>query len=160
LTGALGSDRSGRQPSERWRSSDATIPVSAAAGAEAKRCCGIERGPSEQSLARAFVSQAARAAVLDLGPIRDDDFDMLCDRLDTLPARELSLQLELPKIFPPALDRLLDAMEQDDVDAGEVPFRELVDKLDTPPERARLARAVIALRETGRLERELAAVRR
>jgi len=133
-------------------------PCPCGSGRKAKRCCGIERGPSEESLARAFVSQAARAAVLDLGPIPDDDFDVLCDELQTLPARELSLQLELPKLFPPALDRLLDAMERDDVDAGELSFRELVDELDTPSERARLARAVIALREAGRLDRELAAV--
>jgi hypothetical protein len=48
-------------------------------------------------------------------------------------------------------------MEQDDPDAGEAPFRELLGKLDTPQERARLARAVVALREAGRLDRKLAA---
>jgi hypothetical protein len=132
-------------------------PCPCGSGRKAKRCCGIERGPCEESLARAYLSHAARAAALDLGPIRDDDFDVLCDDLCTLPARELSLQLELPKLFPPALDRVLDAMEQDDVDAGEAPFRELLRELDTPLERARLAGAVIALRDAARLERELAA---
>jgi hypothetical protein len=126
-------------------------------GRKAKRCCGIERGPSEESLARAYLSRAARAAVLDLDWIADEEFDALCDELRELPARELSLQLELPKLFPPALDRLLEAMEQDDPDAGAAPFNELLRELDTPRERVRLARAVVELRETGRLERGLAA---
>lgn len=132
-------------------------PCACGSGRKAKRCCGIERGPSEESLARAYLSHAARAAALDLGAISDDNFEALVDELIELPRRELSLQLELPKLFPPALDRLLDAMEQDDVDAGEAPFRELLGKLDTPLERARLARAVIALRAAARLERGLAA---
>jgi hypothetical protein len=126
-------------------------------GRKVKRCCGTERGPSAESLARAYLSQMARAAVRDLGGIADDDFAVLSDELRELPARELSLQLELPKIFPPALDRLLDAMEQDDPDAGEAPFRELLDELDSSRARARLAQAVVGLRERGRLGRDLAA---
>jgi hypothetical protein len=132
-------------------------PCACGSGRKAKRCCGIERGPSDASLARAYLSHAARAAALDLRAISDDDFEALFDELIELPRRDLSLQLELPKLFPPALDRLLDALEQDDLDAGEAPFAELLGKLDTPSERARLARAVIALRAAGRLERKLAA---
>jgi hypothetical protein len=132
-------------------------PCPCGSGRKVKRCCGTERGPSEESLARAYLSRVARAAALDLGLIADDDFEALCDELRDLPARELSLQLELPKIFPPALDRLLDAMEQDDPDAGEAPFRELLDKLDSPRARARLAQAVIGLRDHARLDRKLAA---
>jgi SEC-C motif len=132
-------------------------PCPCGSGRKAKRCCGIERGPSAESLARAYLSHAARAAVLDLGAIEDDAFEALCHELGELPAREFSLQLELPKLFPPALDRLLEAMEQGDPDAGEAPFRELLAKLDTPPRRAQLARAVVALREAARLDRKLAA---
>jgi hypothetical protein len=126
-------------------------------GRKVKHCCGIERGPSEESLARAYLRGAARAAALDLGPTSDGDFARLLDELVELPAHELSLQLELPRLFSPMLERLLDAMEQDDVDAGQAPFRELLDRLDTPLERGRLARAVVALREARGLDRELAA---
>ena len=132
-------------------------PCACGSGRKVKRCCGTERGPSEESLARAYLSRAARAAALDFGPMLDGEFDVLLDELVELPARELSLQLELPKLFSPVLERLLDAMEQDDVDAGEAPLRELLDKLDTPRERARLAREVVALREAGGLDRRLAA---
>lgn len=55
---------------------------------------------------------------------------------------DLSLQAELPKLLSPALDRLCDAVADDDPDP------ELLDAaaraIDTPTERARLARAVIA----------------
>jgi len=126
-------------------------------GRKTKRCCGIERGPSEESLARAYLGQAGRSAVLDLGAIPDGEFATLCDELRDLPGRELSLQLELPKLASPTLDRLMDAIERDDPDAGEAPFRALLDKLDTPLERARLARAVVTLRDAGGLDRTLAA---
>ena len=132
-------------------------PCPCGSGRKAKRCCGVERGPSEDSLARAYLSRAGRAAAFDLGSISEEEFRVLLDELIELPVRELSLQLELPKLFSPVLDRLLDALEQGDVDAGEAPFGELLARLDTPLERARLARAVIALREAGRLERKLAA---
>jgi SEC-C motif len=132
-------------------------PCPCGSGRKVKRCCGIERGPSEESLARAYLRGAARAAALDLGPISDGDFARLLDELVELRAHELSLQLELPKLFSPALDRLLDAMEHDEVDVGEAPFWELLDRLDTPPERGRLAREVIALCAAGGLDRELAA---
>jgi hypothetical protein len=132
-------------------------PCPCGSGRKAKRCCGIERGPSDESLARAYLAHAARAAALELDPISDREFALLLDELVELPGCELSLQLELPKLFPPALGDLLDALAEDDEDAGAAPFRELLAQLDTPLERARLARAVLALRDAGRLDRSLAA---
>jgi hypothetical protein len=59
-----------------------------------------------------------------------------------LPAVHLSLQVELPKLGSPVLNRLCDAVADDDPDP------QLLDAaaaaIDTPTERARLARAVIA----------------
>jgi hypothetical protein len=66
----------------------------------------------------------------------------LFEGLWELPAVDLSLQVELPKLLSPALNRLCDAVADDDPDP------ELLDAavgaIDTPTERARLARAVIA----------------
>ena len=62
----------------------------------------------------------------------------------------------LPKLFSPALDRLCDAVADDDPDP------ELLDAVaqtvDEPSERARLARALIAGAERGAVDRRLAAV--
>ena len=133
-------------------------PCGCGSGRKAKRCCGVERGPSDESLARAYVRQAARDAVADLRRVSEDEFDVLCDELPDLPVRELSLHVELPKLVGPPLERLLAAIEHDDPDDGAEPFLDLLDRLDTPGERARLARGVVALRDSGRLDPALAAV--
>jgi hypothetical protein len=67
---------------------------------------------------------------------------------------DLSLQVELPKLLSPALDRLCDAVADDDPDS------ELLDAavgaIDTPTERARLARAVIAQAQAKAIDERLA----
>ncbi len=133
-------------------------PCSCGSGRKAKRCCGVERGPGEESLARAFLSHAAREAAQELRHLPDAEFDDLLDELPELPALDLSLQVELPKLFSPALDRFCDAFGEDDPEAAQEPFGELLRAVDSPLERARLARAVSALRARGRLDAKLAAV--
>jgi hypothetical protein len=46
-------------------------PCPCGSGRKAKRCCGIEGGPSEQSLARAYLAHAAREAAADLDGVSD-----------------------------------------------------------------------------------------
>jgi hypothetical protein len=126
-------------------------------GRKAKRCCGVQGGPSEESLARAFLAHASRGAASELRNVSDREFDELLGELAELPELDLSLQAELPKLLSPALARFCDAFAADDPDAAEEPFGELLGAVDTPLERARLARAVIGLRACGRLENRLAA---
>jgi hypothetical protein len=66
----------------------------------------------------------------------------LFEELWGLPAVGLSLQVELPKLLSPALDRVCDAVAEDDPDPGLLDAA--VGAIDTPSEWARLARAVIA----------------
>ena len=91
----------------------------------------------------------------ELRNVDDAEFDELFDRLWELPAAHLSLQVELPKLFSPELDRLCDAV------AGDDPDPELLDSvahaIDGPIERARLARALIAQAERGTVDARLAA---
>lgn len=122
-----------------------------------KRCCGVQGGPSEESLARAFLAQAAREAAWELRNVSDREFEELLGELPELPELDLSLNAVLPKLVSPTLDRLCDAFAADDPDAAEQPFRELLGAVDTPLERTRLARAVIALRATNRLDDTVAA---
>jgi SEC-C motif len=124
-------------------------------GRKAKRCCGARRGPSEESLARAFVAGACRDAAVKLRRRPDSELGELFDELWELPAVDLSLQVELPKVFSPELDRLADAVRDDDPDPELL--EAVVEKIDTPLERARLARAVVARAEAGVVDRLLAA---
>ncbi|HYN51810.1 MAG TPA: hypothetical protein VES62_12875 [Thermoleophilaceae bacterium] len=78
----------------------------------------------------------------------------LFEGLWELPAVHLCLQVELPKLLSPALNRLCDAVVDDDPDS------ELLDvaaaAIDTPTERARLARAVIAQAQARAIDERLA----
>jgi hypothetical protein len=127
-------------------------------GLKVKRCCGIARGPSGQSLALAFLRTAARDAAGSAGALSEREFAMLLAELVDLPCLDLSLQVELPTLLSPALGRLCEAIAEDDELAGEAVIDEVFDELDTSLERARLARAVIAMRDAGRCGRLLAAV--
>jgi hypothetical protein len=89
--------------------------------------------------------------------LSDTEFAVLLGELADLPCMDLSLQVELPKLLSPALGRLCEAVADDDELTGEVVLDEVLGEIDTPLERARLARAVIAARDAGRLEAGLAA---
>ncbi len=129
-------------------------PCPCGSGRKAKRCCGVRGGPSEESLARAFLAHASRGAARELRRLPDAELGDLFEELGGLPAVDLSLQVALPPLFSPALDRLCDAVADDDPDP------ELLDAvasaIDVPTERARLARAVIARAETGAIDHKLA----
>lgn len=132
-------------------------PCPCGSGRKAKRCCGVERGPDEDSLARAYLSHAARQAAGVLAGVTEVEFVSLVDKLTDLPSRDLSLQVELPKLVSPELARLCDAVADEDKEAAEDSLGDVLQTMDTPPERARLGRAVIALRAAGSLDGRLAA---
>ena len=105
---------------------------SCGSGRKVKRCCGVSRGPSEASLARAFVTGAARQAASSLRGVSYDEFEMLADELDDVPQLDLSLQVELPKLLSPAWDRLFEAVADDDQPAGEAVLGEVLAEIDSP----------------------------
>lgn len=129
-------------------------PCLCGSGRKAKRCCGVRGGPSEASLARAFLAHASRRAAWELRNVPGAELGELFDELWELPAVDLSLQVELPKVFSPELDRLCDAVADDDPDPELLDA--VVQLLDVPAERARLARAVIARAEAGSVNDRLA----
>jgi SEC-C motif len=123
-------------------------------GRKAKRCCGVERGPSEESLARAFLSHTCRRAAGELRRLSDAALDELFEEVWDLPAAHLSLQVELPKLHSPALARLCDAVAEDDPDPELL--EAVVRAIETPIERARLARAAIVQAQAGTIDEKLA----
>lgn len=123
-------------------------------GRKAKRCCGVRGGPAEESLARAFLAHTSREAAGKLRRLPDAELLDLFVELPDLPAVDLSLQVELPKLLSPALNRLCDAVADDD------PHSALLDAaaeaIDTPTERSRLARAVITHAQAKAVDERLA----
>jgi hypothetical protein len=132
-------------------------PCPCGSGHKVKRCCAQERGPAENDLARAFLAIQARTAALELSDLPDDVLEELFDALFELPELDLALSLTLPELITPELQHLYDAVTADDPEAGDEVIPGILDRVDTPGERARLAREVIALREAGRLDALLAA---
>lgn len=124
-------------------------------GRKAKRCCGVERGPSEESLARAFLSLAAQDRARSVSHLSEEELVALLDGLWELPVADLSLQVQLPKFLSPQLSRLGEAVADEDPDPRLLDA--VAREIDTPFERARLARALIENADTGAIDRRLAA---
>ena len=66
-------------------------------GLKAKRCCGVTRGPSENSLAVGFLQSVARGVAEDALALSEREFGLLLAELVDLPCLDLSLQVELPR---------------------------------------------------------------
>ena len=127
-------------------------------GWKAKRCCGVQRGPSEADLARAFLAGQVRPAARVLRGCSDDELDDLEAEMLELPTIDTSLQLPLPRLLTPEVDRLLVAIEEADLDGIDDALPAVLVRLDTPVARAELARSVLALRDQGRIDPKVAAV--
>ena len=132
-------------------------PCPCGSGRKVKRCCVQQRGPGQDELARAFLAIHTRTAALEVSDLPDEVLEELFDELFGLPELDLALGITLPEFITPELQRLYDAIAADDPDAGDEVIPCILDRLDTPRERARLAREIIALREAGRLDSLLAA---
>jgi hypothetical protein len=126
-------------------------------GRKVKRCCGQHRGPGEDDLARAYLAHQARHAARKLRHLSDDELRDLFDDLFKVPELDLALTITLPQLLTPDLQRLFDAIKADNPDAGDEVIPRILDRLDTPVERARLAHAIVNLRDTKRLDSMLAA---
>src|ERR1019366_6579777 len=85
-------------------------------GRKAKRCCGVRRGPSEADLARAFLAGQVAGAGRVLGGCSDEELEDLQVEMLELPTIDTSLQLRLPRLVTPEVERLLVAIEDDDID--------------------------------------------
>jgi len=116
-----------------------------------KRCCGQQRGPSNDDLARAHIAILARESAADIADLCDDDLDELWEQLLDLPALDISLLVELPKLITPDLQRLRKALADDDPDWGWDALSAVATQIDTPRQRAQLATALARLRDQHRM---------
>lgn len=132
-------------------------PCPCGSGRKVKRCCGEQRGPSAEQLASAHLATLARDAIEDLAGLSDTALELLWERLFDLPTIDLTLHVTLPQLISPELQRLRDAIADDDPDSGWDELRVVTNQIDTPQQRARLADAILHLHNNGRLPRSLAA---
>jgi hypothetical protein len=132
-------------------------PCPCGSGRKTKHCCGQHRGPSEQQLARAHVAELCRQTIHELDGLSDSTLEHLADELFDLPALDLSLLVELPRLIGPDLERLCEAIEHDDPEWGWDALTAVHKQVDSPQQRARLANAVVRLRDQHRIDRRQAA---
>jgi hypothetical protein len=133
-------------------------PCPCGSGRKVKRCCGLPSGPGEEWLGRAYLAEQVKAMLPSLVGMTELETRQLLHQLADLPSLDLSLVLPLPDLLTPELGRLLDAVAADDELALDATVEEALAQVDTVPVRARLARAVVAMRDAGRVEPRLAAL--
>jgi SEC-C motif len=132
-------------------------PCPCGSGRKTKRCCGERRGPSEDQLARARLATLAHDAADDLAGLSDAALEILWEKLYDLPTIDLTLHVTLPQLISLELQRLRDAITDDDLDSGWDELRLVTNQIDTPQQRVRMADAILKLHSSGRLTRSLAA---
>ncbi len=132
-------------------------PCPCGSGRKTKRCCGVKRGPSEDQLARAHLALLRRDAASDLAGLSPGALHHLWENLMDLPGTDLSLLVTLPKLIGPDLKRLRESIAEDDPDWGWDALTTVTHEIDTPQQRAKLADALLRLRDQHRLDRRQAA---
>lgn len=132
-------------------------PRPCGSGRKTKHCCGQHHGPTNEQLPRAHLAHLARETIHELDGLSDLALKQLSDQLLDLPALDLSLLVTLPKLIGPDLERLREAIEHDDPDWGWDALTNLHKQIDTPQQRARLADAIVHLRDQHHIGRHQAA---
>jgi len=126
-------------------------PCPCGSGRKTKRCCGQQRGPSEDQLARAHLATLAHEAAEDLGYLSEPALELLWESLFDLPTIDLTLHVKLPELITPEFERLRDAIAEDDPDRGWDELTVVTNQVDTPQQRAKLANAILDLRNQRRV---------
>lgn len=130
-------------------------PCSCGSGKKAKRCC---HGSVRYIDVRIMPLDVYRDLICELAGTTKVEFHALFEELMNLPELDLSLQVPLPAFRTPAIDRAITALHNDDTDDFDRAVAEVVPTVDTVMRRLLLARAVVVLRDAGRIGRKLAAV--
>ena len=130
-------------------------PCPCGSGKKAKRCC---HGPVEYLDVRIMPLEIYRDSVCELGGTTRAEFDDLFGELVDLPELDLSLQVPLPNVWTPAIDRAVSSLDDDDEDGFDKALSDVVSRVDTTRQRLVLARSVVLLRDAGKISKKLAAL--
>jgi hypothetical protein len=129
-------------------------PCPCGSGSKAKRCCYAIHEIAEIHL---LPPELCEEVVPDLKGTDEVEFRSLFDQLLYLPEIDTSLQVRLG-ILTPDMDRAIAALQDDDPDEFDQALGQVVPAVDTVDRRVELARAVLALRDQGRIPPRLAGV--
>jgi hypothetical protein len=130
-------------------------PCPCGSGSKAKRCC---QTPHAYVDIRVLPLDLCQNVANDLPGSTQAEMRALFDQLAYLPSIDTSLQVHLPGISTPAMDRAIHALRSDDQDGFDNALAQVVTAVDTLDRRIELAQAVIELRDHGRIPPKLAAV--
>jgi len=122
-----------------------------------KQCCGSSARVGPAELAKGELVTLTRSLAPTLAGRSDADLHELLDRVPGLVALDVSLAWCLPRSLPPEIQSLRVAINDDDLEAVKEALPGAVAALDNQVGRARLAHAVLCLRDSGRIEATLAA---
>jgi hypothetical protein len=92
----------------------------------------------------------------DLEDVERSEFRELFHEAMHLPELDLSLQVRLPKVLSPEIERARRLLDDDD-DAFDDALFEVARQLDTSQRRLELAHAIITLRDAGKVDPKVAA---
>ncbi len=124
-------------------------------GRKVKQCCAQQREPSPEALAWRVLREQARK----FAPLlrHHDSFDLLLERVIELPVHHLSLQVRLPRIAPPELERLRAGVHEDADDIVDA-VQDAATAIDGPLVRLALAAAAAELCQHDEIDLEDLAV--
>lgn len=103
-------------------------PCPCRSGRKVKHCCGQHRGPSAEALAWQTLRDQARKFAPLLRHYDQFEIDQLLEEVIELPVHHLGLQVRLPRIFPPELERLRAGIhDRDDIDEAVLAATAVID---------------------------------
>jgi hypothetical protein len=130
-------------------------PCPCGSGSKAKRCC---YGPAQAVDVGFMPLDVTEDAISVLQATSELELRALFDELFYLPEIDLSLQVPLPGIITPAINQAISALQDGDGEQFDRVLARVVPTVDTAERRINLARAVMALRDQGRIPASLAAM--
>ena len=111
-------------------------PCPCGSGNKAKRCC---HGPHKFVDIRVLPLDLCQDVINDLVGTNETEMRSLFDRLLYLPELDSSLQLRLPRILTPDIDRAITALRTGDDEGFDLALEQVVPTLDTLDNRITLA---------------------
>lgn len=130
-------------------------PCPCGSGIKSKFCC---KQPHEYVDVRVLPLDLFQSVVHDLVGTTEAEKRDLFDQMLYLPEIDASLQVGLGGIVTPEIERAIHTLQRDDDEAFDRALDTVVPTVDTLERRIELAKAVVALRDQGRIPAKLAAV--